>query len=286
MITTGSIGSCYPTVAAAQAAALAATSATDNCSGTITFAAITSGTCSAVVTVTATDVCGNQSSTTYNTRVDNTAPTITCPANIAVRPTSFAGAVVNYPLPVVSDNCSGVGDPVRIAGPASGSTFPIGTTIVTYRVTDACGNTATCSFTVNVIDPYCDSKKKKAYVCHSGTTLCVSISDVQSHLNHGDYLGQCSTSLRSIVIKEPVADEFRVNVSPNPSAADFRIRVISKSMDPISVKVMDLSGKVLTVTYGIIKGSIVLGNELKPGTYIAEVTQGASRQVIKLVKVN
>ena len=235
----------------------------------------------------ATDACGNTATCAQTITVnDNTLPTITCPLNKTVSPTTLAGTVVTYTTPVVSDNCSGVGAPVRTAGLASGSTFPIGTTIVTYRVTDACGNTATCSFTVNVIDPYCDSKKKKAYVCHSGTTLCVSISDVQSHLNHGDYLGQCSTSLRSIVIKEPVADEFRVNVSPNPSAADFRIRVISKSMDPISVKVMDLSGKVLTVTYGIIKGSIVLGNELKPGTYIAEVTQGASRQVIKLVKVN
>lgn len=186
----------------------------------------------------------------------------------------------------VLDNCSGVGIPFRIAGPTSGSTFPIGTTTVTYQVTDACGNSSTCSFTVTVIDPYCDDKKKKAYVCHNGNTLCVSVNAVQAHLNHGDYLGQCSTSLRSIVIEEPVTDEFRVNVSPNPSAGDFRIQVISKSMEPISVKVMDLSGKVLTVNSNVVKGSIVLGNDLRPGTYIAEVIQGASRQVIKLVKVN
>ena len=38
------------------------------------------------------------------------------------------------------------------AGLASGSTFPVGTTTVTYEVTDATGNTADCSFIVTVND--------------------------------------------------------------------------------------------------------------------------------------
>ncbi len=40
--------------------------------------------------------------------------------------------------------------PTRTAGLASGSTFPLGTSTVTYSATDASGNTATCSFTVTV----------------------------------------------------------------------------------------------------------------------------------------
>ena len=268
--------------------------ASDNCgSVTVTHVSdvISNQTCANKYTVTRTyraiDACGNMATCTQTITVnDNTPPTITCPPSKTVSPATLAGTVVTYTTPVVSDNCSGVGVPVRTAGPASGSTFPIGTTTVTYQVTDACGNTAFCSFTVTVISPYCDDQKKKAYVCHNGNTLCVSINAVQAHLNHGDYLGQCTTSLRSIVIEEPVTNEFRVNVSPNPSAGAFRIQVISKSIEPISVKVMDLSGKVLTVNSTVVKGSIVLGNELRPGIYIAEVIQGTSRQVIKLVKVN
>lgn len=39
---------------------------------------------------------------------------------------------------------------VRTSGPASGASFPIGTTTVTHSSTDAAGNTGTCSFTVTV----------------------------------------------------------------------------------------------------------------------------------------
>ncbi|MBK8470776.1 MAG: HYR domain-containing protein [Sphingobacteriales bacterium] len=35
---------------------------------------------------------------------------------------------------------------------ASGSTFALGTTTVTYTATDAAGNVSTCSFTVTVTD--------------------------------------------------------------------------------------------------------------------------------------
>lgn len=38
------------------------------------------------------------------------------------------------------------------SGPASGATFPLGTTTITYDATDASNNTSQCSFTVTVID--------------------------------------------------------------------------------------------------------------------------------------
>jgi hypothetical protein len=40
----------------------------------------------------------------------------------------------------------------RTAGLASGSNFPVGTTLVTHVATDNWGNTASCSFTVTVVD--------------------------------------------------------------------------------------------------------------------------------------
>ena len=100
------------------------------------------------VTITAENAAG-QATCTAIVRVDNQAPTITCPANKTVEPTCPSGAMVTYTDPVGTDNCPGAVT-TRIAGPASASTFPIGTTTITFQVTDAVGNTTTCSFTVTV----------------------------------------------------------------------------------------------------------------------------------------
>jgi hypothetical protein len=55
-------------------------------------------------------------------------------------------AVVNYSA-TATDNCPGV---IVACNPASGASFPLGTTTVTCTATDASGNTANCSFTVAV----------------------------------------------------------------------------------------------------------------------------------------
>lgn len=81
IVVKGVIAPFYQTVAQAEAAALAATTVTGG-SGAITKTASTVGTCSAVTTVTATDAAGNHGSVSYNVRIDNTPPSITCPANV------------------------------------------------------------------------------------------------------------------------------------------------------------------------------------------------------------
>ncbi len=105
------------------------------------------------VTWTATDPRGQTASCSMTVTVTDTQlPAITCPANITVgNDAGVCGAVASYVAPVGSDNCPGA-TTARIAGPASGSLFPNGTTTVTHRVTDAAGNTAQCSFTVTVND--------------------------------------------------------------------------------------------------------------------------------------
>jgi HYR domain/Secretion system C-terminal sorting domain len=104
-------------------------------------------------TWTATDQCTNTATCVQIiTVVDTNDPMITCPANITVNnDAGVCEAVVNYTAPSVSDNCGGV-TASQTAGLASGSSFPVGTTTNTFEVTDACGNTATCSFDVTVND--------------------------------------------------------------------------------------------------------------------------------------
>ncbi len=78
--------------------------------------------------------------------------TITCPSNVtATAQAGQSGAVVNYNTPSANSDCQvGTVSVTKVAGPPSGSTFTVGTTTVTYRATDGCGNIKHCSFQVTV----------------------------------------------------------------------------------------------------------------------------------------
>jgi len=78
---------------------------------------------------------------------DATPPVIAAHGNVAAEATSAAGAVVTYQLPAVSDNVDAVS---AICLPASGASFPMGTTAVTCNATDLSGNAAAPT-TFNVI---------------------------------------------------------------------------------------------------------------------------------------
>ena len=100
------------------------------------------------VTCSATDGSNNTGSAGFTVTVrDTTRPVLTLPANITVQATSAAGAVVTF-VATAQDTVNGA-LPVTCI-PASGSTFPIGTTVVNCNATDGSNNTATGSFTVTV----------------------------------------------------------------------------------------------------------------------------------------
>ncbi|MBL0082836.1 MAG: HYR domain-containing protein [Saprospiraceae bacterium] len=100
-----------------------------------------------------TDASGNSATCSFTVIItDNELPSITCPANVNQNVSSgTCGAVATYTAVVGTDNCPG-STTLQTAGLASGATYPVGVTTNTFRVTDASGNTATCSFTVTVMD--------------------------------------------------------------------------------------------------------------------------------------
>jgi len=83
---------------------------------------------------------------------DSEAPSITCPMDIQVSVSNDnCTAVGFYALPSASDNCSTV-DLNLDNGFLSGSDFPLGTNLITYSAADTNGNSATCSFNIEVVD--------------------------------------------------------------------------------------------------------------------------------------
>lgn len=81
---------------------------------------------------------------------DTTAPVITTPGDLTVEGASSAGANVTFEVSAL-DAVSG--NVLATASPASGSLFPIGTTLVTVTASDAAGNLGTTTFNVTVTAP-------------------------------------------------------------------------------------------------------------------------------------
>jgi hypothetical protein len=152
--------------------------ATDNCDAapTITSSDVTiAGGCAQEFTINrtwiATDDCGNTGTCMQTILVDDTtAPTITCPSAVTV---TCASAVppVNIGDVTATDNCGGVtishlGD--AITNQICANNF---TVTRTYQATDACGNSATCTQEITVIDPTAPT-----ITCPTGLTVsCASL---------------------------------------------------------------------------------------------------------------
>gem|GEM_PF-513094 len=139
--------------AASITAAQVNNGSTDNCGIASVSVNKTSFDCSNVgvntINLTVTDVNGNTSTTTATvTVVDQIAPSITAPVNISQgTDAGVCGATVNLGTPVTADNCS-----VATVTNNAPTLFPVGTTVVTWTVTDVNGNSSTTTQTVVIAD--------------------------------------------------------------------------------------------------------------------------------------
>lgn len=103
---------------------------------------------STLIEIEVNDVAGNMVSCSFTLNVfESSTPTISCPSMI-----STCNPVVNYADPIVNDNCQAFLSQIDATGLSSGSTFPVGSTILEYQVEDPSGNSQTCSFIVQVLD--------------------------------------------------------------------------------------------------------------------------------------
>lgn len=104
------------------------------------------------ISYTVTSPCGASDQINFTVTVtDNEAPSISCPADIAITLASDQiFAEVQYDLPLVTDNCQGT-ELLRIRGPLPGDLFPEGTYSTTFLGFDQAGRIAICHFDVNIL---------------------------------------------------------------------------------------------------------------------------------------
>jgi hypothetical protein len=152
---------------------------------------------------------------------------------------------------IIEFNCSPFTE--RIAGPASGSSFPVGTTTVTYRATDMAGNMATRSFTVTVVDT---------------TNTCAGTN---SRLVPGNSNGA-----------------YEVKVYPNPNNGSFIVELpyLVDDKAQTQITVTDAQGKLITRRIVTGKDGNKIGfnlSNIARGMYFVEVVQGNQRHRAMLV---
>lgn len=164
------------------------------------------------------------------------------------------------------------------------------TTLTTYylSVSDAAGCSApAASKTINVVDVRCGTKLSLVTVCilqkGSYFTQCVASSKVKGYLSAGGYLGACLPGAGSG--GENTTGTLTVSVIPNPAPYYFTLLINSQSDEPVTVRVVDATGRLIEVLQDVAPNrSINIGANYRPGLYHAEVIQGNQRVVVKMIK--
>ena len=151
------------------------------------------------VTCTVTDEAGNDASCSFTVQVTGDGCGLTCPENITVNaPDGECSAVVNYPAATGETECGEI-----TSSPASGSTFPLGTTTVT--VTAESGRT--CSFTVTVLDHQAPTFTS----CPNSITVNAATGTCGATVNPGTATAADSCSTVTVVGTrsdgEPISDQ-------------------------------------------------------------------------------
>ncbi len=275
--------------------------AAGQCSATVTFSATGSGSDCGTITCsppsgsafplgTTSVVCLGDTGAPciFNVIVqDPQAPTITCPANITVNESSpgFGLAVVNYPPPLLNDNCpAGISD----CSPPSGSSFPQGTTTVTCQTGDP-GSIVTCSFTVTVTgegSAGC-SIDCPADITQTATSGCSAVVNYPAPTTGGSSCGTVTCSPASGAVY-PVGTTTVSCTSTQGPSCSFTVTVVAPAPPTITTcasnktlyvtanceaAIPNLLNEVVATGCNVIKTqSPAAGTFASPGTYTVTIT--------------
>lgn len=166
------------------------------------------------VTITATDACGRIGNCVFNITVNDTElPVITC-QNDQTRQANTIGCVytvigAEFNPVSYNDNCAGstIINSYNNTNTLAGAVFSTGTTAVTWTVTDASGNTKTCSFNVIIAE-----SQLQVFDVTGGGTACanepgvlVGLSDSETGVNYRLYLNGIATGSEVAGTSDPIS---------------------------------------------------------------------------------
>ena len=206
--------------------------------GTLIGCTPPSGTClgvgNYVVTCRARNDCGDVVSCEFNVVVNQgqgNPPSITCPTNITVNTCSNTCQVVGYPSPTV------VNGVLTGCTPPSGYCFPIGTSTVTCRATNACGSSV-CTFTVTVrpVPPAVITCPSNIVVTTAAcSTNCVPVTYPAPTVSGGTLVGCFPPSGSCFPVGLNFVTCRATNVCGEVSGCEFQVRVVVGQGNPPTI---------------------------------------------------
>jgi len=218
-----------------------------------------SSTCSFAVTVT-----------------DVTPPTISCPNSISATGSgSPCTAAVTYANPTATDNC-GVQSLFLLTGLNSGSVFPAGVTVNTWRAIASNGQSATCSFTVTVGCGASPSVMMNSLSRQVGNELGMMNRDSKHHSSFiPDLSGQAVHHLS-------------LNLSPNPATTEVQIFSAKELEADGELTVYDAQGRLmwrLPTAAGQQQWQLDLDDRWQSGLYFVTL-RSADQMATKRLMIN
>ena len=156
----------------------------------------------------------------------------------------------------------------------------------TVLVTDAKGCQTSASIVINAVNVQCGNSGDKVIVCHNGQEICVSPNAVQTHLNHGDKLGSCTSTVsrnnaagKILIVNEDTG----VSVFPNPVVSQLNVSV-AEVHEAAKLELYNGIGMRLR-SQDLIKTLEVISLEgLPSGNYLLRITNGNTITVKNIVK--
>ncbi|MBK7936582.1 MAG: HYR domain-containing protein [Lewinellaceae bacterium] len=174
---------------------------------------------------------------------DLQVPTITCPANqtFVNDPGQCSKVILTTVLnPLFSDNCpeSNISHNYVVAPnpwTLEGANFPVGTTLVTWVVQDASGNTASCAFSVKVNDV-----EKPTFIGCPTDTIMVGndVDKCSAKVNWPIPFAEDNCGILNILQTGGPANGSTINVSPFPVTVTYRATDINGNSQLCSFKVL------------------------------------------------
>ena len=264
--------------------------ALDNCSSTLVVtqspvAGATANLGANTVTITVADAAGNTTTCTANlTVVDTTAPSIT---SCAADQTVPAGTNCTALLPdlaagiVAVDNC-GISSATQ--SPLAGSAVGLGATVVTITVSDAAGNTASCTSTVTVVDATAPTITTcaPAQTIEVGSGCSASIPDVTGLVVASDNCGVVSTTQSPVAGTSANIGANTVTVTVADAAGNTTTCTVAITVADTTVPVITTCAAPQTLSVGLGTTAVlpdlrsqVVATDACPTTTVQSPVQGA-----------